>query len=126
MATDQPGFVKIDFARHFPHKFWISEWSEDDSYPNGFRYKLLGVRDEAKQLVELVLLIEEKSGDKEEMHRAQVKLGSADGYARIFIDGLEKEHGLEFEEQDFTAVRTAEAFEQAVAGYGWSGDEPDA
>lgn len=125
-SSEQPGFVKIDFARHFPHKFWISDWSEDDTYPDGFRYKLLGVRDEKKQVVELVLLLEEKCGDKQEMHRAQVKLPAADGYARVFVDGLQEEHDLDFEEQDFTAVLTTEEFERAVAAYGWSGAEPDA
>jgi hypothetical protein len=58
------------------------------------------------------------------VHRAQVKVAAADGYARVFVDGLEEEHGLDFEEQEFTAVRTAEEFDQAVAAYGWSGKEP--
>lgn len=123
-SSEHPGFVKIDFARHFPHKFWISDWSEDQQYPAGFRYKILGVRDETKQVVELVLVLEERNGDKQEMHRAQVKVAAADGYARVFVDGLEEEHGLDFEEQDFTAVRSAEEFDRAVASYGWSGEQP--
>lgn len=124
--SQQPGFLKLDFATYFPHKFWISDWSEDDQYPDGFRYKLLGARDETKQAVELVLLLEARNGDKQEMHRAQVKIAAADGYARVFVNGLEKEHDLDFEEQDFTAVRTAEEFNRAVTAYGWSGKEPEA
>jgi hypothetical protein len=125
-SSQQPGFVKIDFARYFPHKFWISDWSEDDQYPDGFRYKVLGVRDEGQQVVELVLLLEAQSGEKQEMHRVQVKMAAADGYARVFVDGLSEEHGLDFEEQDFTGARTAEEFDKAVAAYGWSGQEPEA
>jgi hypothetical protein len=125
-SSGQPGIVKLDFARYFPHKFWISDWSEDDEYPEGFRYKVLGVRDEEEQAVELVLLLEERNGSKQEVHRALVKVAAADGYARVFVDGLEEEHGLDFEEQDFTAVRTAEQFDRAVTTYGWSGREPEA
>ena len=125
-SSGQPGIVKLDFARYFPHKFWISDWSEDDEYPEGFRYKVLGVRDEEEQAVELVLLLEERNGSKQEVHRALVKVAAADGYARVFVDGLEEEHGLDFEEQDFTAVRTAEEFDRAAAAYGWSDEEPEA
>src|SRR5262245_9586311 len=124
--SEQPGFLKLDFARYFPHKFWTSDWSEDDQYPNGFRYKLLSARDEKKQVVELVLLLEVRHANKQEMHRAQVKVAAADGYARVFVDGLEEEHGLDFEEQDFTAVRTAEEFDRAVTAHGWSAEAPDA
>jgi len=123
-SSQQPGFVRIDFVRYFPHRFWISDWSEDDQYPDGFRYKVLGVRDEDKQVVELVLLLEAQGGKKEEMHRAQVKIAAADRYAHLFVDGLAKEHGLDFEEQDFTDVRTVEEFDQTIAAHGWSGHKP--
>ncbi len=122
-TPEQPGIVRIDFARHFPHKFWISNWSEDETYPDGFRYKLLGVRNEREQVVELVLLLEERSGEKQEMHRAQAKLAAADGYASVFVNGLTKKLALDFEKQDFSAVRTPEEFEQAVAAYGWQGED---
>ena len=124
--SEQPGFLKIDFAKFFPHKFWVSDWSDDDTYPDGFRYKLLSARDEEKAVVEMVLLVEEDDGTKQEMHRAEVKVPALDGYARVFVRGLEEEHGLSFEEQDFSAVRTAEEFERALEAYGWSGAEPDA
>jgi len=124
--SEQPGFFKIDFVRFFPHKFWISNWGNDATYPGGFRYKLLSVRDEKKHAAELVLLLEQNGGGKQEMHRVQVKLDALDGYARVFWEGLENEHDIEFEEQDFSEVRTADEFDQAVAEYGWSGDDPDA
>ena len=124
-SSEQAGFIKIDFARHFPHKFWVSNWSEDDTYPDGFRYKLLGVRDEIVEVVELVVLLEETNGDKEEMHRAQVEIAAADGYASVFLDGLAEAHHLDFEEQDFTAVRTFEEFDKLVTSYGWLTGDPD-
>ena len=120
MAKKGPrGFIKLDFARYFPHKFWISTWAKDASYPGGFRYKILTARDEKKGLVEMVLLLEETDGTKEEMHRARVRDDSVDGYARVFWEGLEKEHGIEFEEQDFSKARSEEEFEEAVSRYGW-------
>jgi hypothetical protein len=124
--SEQPGFLKLDFVRFFPHKFWISDWGEDATYPDGFRYKILSARDEKQRTAELVLLLEQRGGGKQEMHRVQVKLDALDGYAPVFWHGLEEEHGIEFEEQDFSGVRTAEEFDRAVTEYGWSGEEPDA
>ncbi len=123
-SSGQPGFLKFDFVRYFPHKFWISDWGEDATYPGGFRYKILSARDEKKGVGELVLVLEQKDGTKQEMHRAQVKLAALDGYARVFSEGLESEHGIEFEEQDFSGVRTLKEFDRAVAEYGWSGERP--
>jgi hypothetical protein len=123
--SEQPGFLKLDFARFFPHKFWISTWSKDGTYPNSFRYKVLSARDEKKAVIELVLLLEEEDGTKQEMHRAQVRLAVLDGYARVFVEGLEQEHGIEFEEQDFSDVQSIAEFERAMAEYGWSDEEPE-
>lgn len=119
MGEDQVGYVKLDFVRFFPHKFWISTWGSDPSYPEGFRYKLLTVRDEKRECIEIILLLEQRDGDKQEMHRATIDLRKADDYARIFWKGLEEEHGLSFEEQDFTAVRSIVEFNEAVAAHDW-------
>jgi hypothetical protein len=120
-------FIKLDFVRFFPQKIWVSDWGRDATYPDGFRYKILSVRDEKKGVVELVLLLEQDDGSKEEMHRVQLKpVKQVDKYARTFLDGLEEEHGIEFEEQDLSDVRTEEEFERAIAQYGWSSSDPDA
>jgi len=124
-SSGQPGLIKIDFVRFFPHKFWISDWGHDETYSDGFRYKILSARDEKKGVVELVLVLQQRDGVKEEMHRAKVKIGALDGYACVFVNGLETEHNIEFEEQDFSRLRTAREFEKAVAEHGWSSEEPD-
>lgn len=120
MGEDQVGYVKLDFVRFFPHKFWVSTWGTDLSYPDGFRYKLLTVRDETERRVELVLLLEQRDGDKLEMHRATIDMRQVDGYAGAFWKGLEEEHGVSFEEQDFTAARSIIEFDEAVAAHGWN------
>ena len=124
--SEQEAFIKLDFRRFFPHKFWVSDWGKDATYPDGFRYKILSSRDEKKGVVELVLLLEQDDGSKEEMHRVQLKpVKSVDKYARTFVDGLEEEHGIEFEKQDFSPIRTEEEFNRAIAKYGWLSREPD-
>jgi hypothetical protein len=112
-ASQQPGILKLDFTRFFPYKFWISDWGADSTYPDGFRYKLLSARDEKDGTIEVVLLLQAKCGAKQEMHGAEVKLDGFDEYVGVFVDGLVSEYGIEFEEQDFSRVRSAEEFEKA-------------
>jgi len=116
--------IKVDFERFFPHKFWISTWGKDSAYPDGFRYKILSARDEKQQTIEVVLLLEKSDGEKVEMLRSEPQLNAIDGYARVYWRGLEDEYQIEFEEQDYSAIRTAEEFEDAVASHGWSSSEP--
>jgi len=60
------------------------------------------------------------------MHRVKLKpVKFVDKYARTLVDGLEKEHGIEFEEQDLSRVRKEEEFDRAIAKYGWLSREPD-
>ena len=124
--SEQPGLIKLDFVRFYPHKFWISDWAEDETYPDGFRYKVLSARDENASTVEIVLLLQARDGTKEEMHRAAVNLAAVDRYTRVFVEGLQSQYGIEFEEQDFSKVRSAEEFEQSVAAYGWQSEDAQA
>ena len=63
------GVVSLDFSSLFPHKFWVSTWSRDEQFPDGFRYMLLSVRQESAGLIQLIGLIEEEDGAKTEMSR---------------------------------------------------------
>jgi hypothetical protein len=121
--SDQAGLLKLDFVRFFPHKFWISSWSEDEAYPDGFRYKVLSARDETVKTVEFVLLLQARDGTKQEMHRAAVGVDGADRYIRVFVEGRESEYGIDFEEQDFSEVRLPKEFETLVAERGWQIDD---
>ena len=122
-SRETHGFVKIDFVEYFPYKMWISNWAKDQSYPNGFRYKVLTTRNHTDGTIEFVLLIESRDGEKEEMHRCRVKGKAMDGYARLFCKGLEDEHDIEFEEQDFSSVHSQEDFDKMAIRYGWSSRE---
>lgn len=113
------GVVSIDFATRFPHKFWVSSWSKDEQYPEGFRYKLLSVRPKPDGLIELVVLLEDASGAKSEMSRLDVSPSALDRTAATFTDGLSEEHNIEFTELDLTKTRTASEFERRVKAAGW-------
>ena len=114
------GLVNFDFLRFFPQKFWVSNSATDKIYPAGYCYKILSVRDENESKAELVLIRSQRDGTKETLHRAIVSLGELDEAASIFSVGLAKKFGLDFEEQDFTAVRTLEEFRAISQKYGWS------
>ncbi len=42
-GMDEGAYVSLDFKSQYPYKFWVSSWGEDESYPDGFHYKLLFV-----------------------------------------------------------------------------------
>lgn len=111
--------VSIDFTTRFPHKYWVSSWSKDEQYPQGFRYKLLSVRPEPAGLIELVVVLEEASGAKTEMSRLDVSSSALDRTAITFTDGLSEEYKIEFTELDLTKVRTELEFERRVKAAGW-------
>jgi len=111
--------VKMDFQTTFPHKYWISEWSKDASYPNGFRYKILSVRNEADSWVEFVIVMEEPGGLKTVRKRLDIKLKAFDNISSKLCAGLAEDFSLSFEEQDFSHIRDADAFEKAIREVGW-------
>ena len=111
--------VTIDFRTRFPHKYWVSSWSKDDQYPQGFRYKLLSVRPEPDGLIELVVVLEDASGAKTEMSRLDVSPSALDRTAATFTDGLGEEYDIDFTELDLTMVRSEREFERRVKEAGW-------
>jgi hypothetical protein len=111
-------FIRLDFRSSYPYKFWISDWNADESYPNGFRYKLLSSYSPETGLVELVLLLEEKNGDKTEMSRRHASLDEADAVAQVFVDGLSESYRIDFEEQDYSGAKTDKDFEILIRSFG--------
>jgi hypothetical protein len=116
--TDE-ALIKIDFVRTFPGKYWISDWSRDESYPEGYRYKILSNFDRDTNFSELVVVIEEPNGDKTEMARMDVKKDALERVGNTLVEGLSEDFGLEFEFQDHSSLETPEEFEQAIFKAGW-------
>jgi hypothetical protein len=118
-------FVNFDFSRWFPHAFWVSEWKEDQSYPDGYRYKVLSVRDVVDDRAEVVVVLEERNGNKTEMARVAGPLTGVRGMATHFTDGLGRRFGLIFEEQDFSAIRDEDEFYVKAKECGWTLTDPE-
>jgi hypothetical protein len=119
-GQDGAAFVSFDFEHIYPYKFWVSQWMEDEAYPQGFRYKILSVRDQRAQRFELVILLEERGGSKSEMARVSGPMGGVENVAADSRQFLEKRFGLDFDEQDYTAARTLEEFDALTVKHGWS------
>jgi len=122
MSND--GLLNFDFVDVFPHKCWISDWSSDSQYPDGFQYKLMSARRESANVIEFLVVLQQRSGDKEILKALDVNASVFDGVAAKFVDGLSAKHGLDFEEQDFSSCRTLAAFDAEAARFGWSMTQP--
>jgi hypothetical protein len=121
-SPDTPALLSFDFARSFPHKVWISDWRTDESYPAGFRYKLLSARHEDLEEIELIILIEHRDGDKEVLKHLDIAAKSFERIVETFISGLAEEHNLNFQAQDFSGCRSVDSFEAAAKNSGWKSD----
>jgi hypothetical protein len=118
-------YITVNFAETFPYYFWISTWQKDEFYPDGFRYKMLSSWRPASNEFEAVLLCEARNGDKSEMKSYAGPVGDAAlSQLRRLLSGMEETFGIEFEEQDLSAIRDPAAFEAAVCSLGWNDYEP--
>ncbi len=111
--------ITLDFATLFPHKYWVSDWSKDESYPEGFRYKILSVRDEAAAALEMAIVLEQPGGNKKVLKSLEGDLQVMEHTAKVFVERLAEEYGIEFDEFDFSFVRTFEDFERRAKEAGW-------
>jgi len=121
MADDEflGALVTYDFVTRFPHVGWISNWSSDDQYPGGFRYKILTVRHGPEREIEVVLVMEETRGNKIERLRFDVAAEAFDKSVRPLMAKLATRFKIEFEEDDLSDVRMAEEFEKRIKEIGW-------
>lgn len=111
--------VTYDFVTCFPHVNWISNWSSDDQYPDGFRYKVLTVRHEPERKIEVVVIMEERSGGKIERARLDIAAETFDKHARSLVAELAACFEIEFEKDDLSDVKTAEELEKRIEELGW-------
>jgi hypothetical protein len=112
--------LTYDFRQVFPHKTWISDWATDDTYPKGFRYKVMAASHEDEKSIELLIVLQQHDGSKQVLKHYDLDAAAFDRVAATFVEGLAEQHGLSFEEQDFRSCRTAEQFEAQVARFGWT------
>jgi hypothetical protein len=118
---DQPpqSLVPLDFIATFPHKYWVSDWAKDESYPKGFRYKILSLRNNEKDMIHIVLLLEESNGVKNEMERAELPKSGAERMCAVLEDGLSEKYGIQFQKLDLSAARSPDEFERKITEAGW-------
>jgi hypothetical protein len=112
------GFFQLDFVRTFPHLFWTSGWGHDQEFPNGFRYKVLSVREEPSGDFQIALIRELRDGTKEEMQRFSAphdKFAASEDLIRM----LEQDLAIKFDRVDLSAVRTFEEFQAKSRAIGW-------
>jgi hypothetical protein len=123
---EQPpkNLVPLDFITTFPHKYWVSDWTKDESYPEGFRYKILSLRNNEKDMIHIVLLLEESNGVKTEMERMELPPSAAERMCAVFEDGLSKEYCIQFQELDLSAVGSSDELARKVTEAGWYEREP--
>ena len=103
----------MDLVRFFPHIFWVSNWAKDGQFPAGFRYKLLSVRDEKENKIELVTVMEEPGGIKTERDRITFSpLSAFERLAPGYVAKLEEAFGIKFERLDLTDIRSEADWEE--------------
>ena len=119
MTDGAVALLSYDFANVFPHKTWVSTWGSDASYPDGFRYKVMAARHVRQESIELLIVLQHRDGSKEVLKHYDIQPSAFDRVAGTFVDGLAKQHGISFEEQDFRDCLSPEQFESAAARFGW-------
>jgi hypothetical protein len=111
------GMVVIDCVRAFPHVFWVSNLGRDQEFPQGFRYKILAVRQEPEGKVDAVLFRELPDGTKTELLRFG---GARDAFAPdSMIQDLGRKLSITFERFDLSGIKTYPEFETMAREMGW-------
>jgi hypothetical protein len=116
---NEGGLLTLDFIRTYPHKMWISDWSSDEQYPEGFRYKILSARIVPDNVFELLIVIQQRNGEKEILKNLEVDESAFDRVSSVFVNGLRDEYSLDFEAQNFTTCRRMADFDAKSVQYGW-------
>ena len=117
--VDQPrALLVIDFETTFPHKFWVTAWTEAGGRTT--RLKLLSARDARAGEVDLVVVHEAADGAKIPLETHRWPADAFDLEAAAVVQRLAEAHGVRFEEQDLAGVRSGAELEEAASRLGWS------
>lgn len=118
-SGDPQPLVSLDFERFFPYKFWVSDWKKDEEYPAGFRYKLLSVRDEQENQIELVTVMEEPGEIKTERDRSTFPPEAFEKFIPSYLAKLKETFGIEFALTDVSDIRSVEDWQGVSKGEGF-------
>ena len=123
---NDPALITFDFEDRFPHRMWISTWSDDDLDASAedavsiYRYQLVSVLQQERNTVEFLILIQHRDGSKQVLKHYDVDQPDFDRVANAFLEGLAEDETLSFIERDFSDCRTLETFEARGAAWGWN------
>jgi hypothetical protein len=120
-GADQRGFLHFDFKVLFPYKFWISSWGKDQSYPNGFRYKILTGIDRRAGTARIVILLEEADECKTPVADLVYERHDIDHVATSMVEHLETQFHVMFEAYDFSGANSFEDYVRLSQENGWTG-----
>jgi hypothetical protein len=120
------GILKLDFETWFPYKFWVSTWSKDNTYPNGFRYKVLTAQNEKEQSIQMVIVLEEPNGNETVLvDETRLPIDYFDKISQPMRDGLETSFNIQFDQgSDLSDVRTLDEFKLRTIAADWYSQEP--
>jgi hypothetical protein len=76
---------------------------------------MMSAHRESGDVIQFLVVLQQRSGDKEVLSNLDVNASVFDRVATKFVDGLAEKHGLDFEEQDFSSCRTLAAFDTEAA-----------
>ena len=111
--------TSLDFKRWFPHVFWVSAWTGESSDPDAHYFKILSARDECEGVIEVTVLRTHRTGNELEIKRFTVPASRAHGATQFWVDTISKSYGIRFEQQDYSSVRSLDAFNAAIQESGW-------
>ncbi len=109
----------VNFKDTFPWKVWVSSEGRDSTYPAGFHYKLLSVRNADSTIVDFALVRELPDGSKVVAIHANGPLAKFDATTAHVLETLSKSFNITFQLFDLSDVRTFEEFQTRAADLGW-------
>lgn len=80
---------------------------------------MLSARDECEGVIEVTVLRTHRTGNELEIKRFTVSASRAQGATRFWVDTISKSYGIWFEQQDYSSVRSLDAFNAALQESGW-------
>jgi hypothetical protein len=113
------GLPELDFKRFFPYMVAVSEIQKDVTFPDGFQYKFITVKDEEDKAIFLALVRREGSSRLVRLYVAKGPLENAEASMRGRVQSFGDKLKLKFEVIDLKDVRTSEEFKTKAENLGW-------
>jgi len=117
-CREPDAFVELDFARTFPHAFWVSSVCYDGEAPDGFRFKMYATRREPEMFIELLLLRERANAFKRKVFHKRAPLDRFAATGEV-LEQIERDKNVIFERYDLSQIRTLDDFRAVAIELGW-------